>query len=72
MNNLDNDLHNCRKLLALLGSTFKGATFGGEKMENLLSSVRRLVEVVESNQVADLPKVNIRCETSKIKQGGTT
>jgi hypothetical protein len=45
MNNSNKDLSNCRKLLALLDSTFKGAVFGDVKVDDLSHSLLKVIEL---------------------------
>ena len=45
MSNSNNDLSNCRKLLALLDSCFKGAVFGDVKVDELSHSLLQVIEL---------------------------
>jgi hypothetical protein len=45
MSNSNNDLSNCRRLLALLDSCFKGAVFGDVKVADLSHSLLQVIEL---------------------------
>ena len=48
MKNLQNDLNKCAFLLTLLDSTFRGATFNGIQIGDLLNSLRSVMNVAQA------------------------
>lgn len=49
MKNLQNDLNKCALLLTLLDSTFRGATFNGIQIDDLLNSLRSVMNVAQAH-----------------------
>ena len=66
MSNSNNDLSNCRKLLALLDSSFKGAMFEGVKVDDLSHSLRQVIELATPPAVPVQEPVAIPREWRKV------